>query len=163
VAETGPDSRLIDNAERSDCYVEASRLAKVGLVPNRPIRRSWYALIVLGAFVPLVFASAASAQSTGDDPCLDNIPDQTPIEDLSLDPVLDGLGGTLPSVLDPEQAAGILAEVYARLPDTTGPDGVSDGFPDLPLDANGEPDFDEFDRLRGLSPEWSMYGHGLVL
>ena len=65
-------------------------------------------------FALVGLAPLAGAQS-GDDPCLDNIPEQIPIEDLSLDPELDGLGGTLPSVLDSDQVAGILAEVYAPI------------------------------------------------
>lgn len=95
-------------------------------------------LLALVGLVPM-----AGAQS-GDDPCLDNIPDQIPIEDLSADPTVEGMGGTLPSSLDPGEVAGILAEVYARLPDVDG-----DGFPDLPDDAEGNPDFDELDRLLG--------------
>jgi hypothetical protein len=107
-----------------------------------------------------VAETGPDSRLTGDDPCLDNIPDQTPIEDLGLDPVLDGLGGTLPSVLDPEQAAGILAEVYARLPDTTGPDGVSDGFPDLPLDANGNP-LDQSADWSFVSAPVDLFGDGV--
>ncbi|MCP3936801.1 MAG: hypothetical protein GY708_15680 [Actinomycetia bacterium] len=88
------------------------------------------------------FSPRVAAQT--DDPCLDNIPDEVPIEDLSLDPAKDGKGGTLPSVLGSGEVAGILAEVYARLPDADG-----DGFPDLPDDAEGNPDFDALDRLLG--------------
>ena len=100
-------------------------------------------LVIVTMLLALVgLAPASGAQS--DDPCLDNIPDQIPIEDLSDDPTVDGSGGTLPSVLDSGQVAEVLAEVYARLPDLDG-----DGFPDLPDDANGDPDFDELDRLLG--------------
>ncbi len=114
-------------------------------------RRRATAWLVVGAAVAggLAFGVAPAAAQDDDDPCLDNIPEQIPIEDLSLDPELDGLGGTLPSVLDDDQVVDILAEVFARLPDVTGPDGVPDGFPDLPDDADGNPDFDELDRLLG--------------
>ena len=98
-------------------------------------------LLLLGGMLGLIgLAPGAAAQS--DDPCLDNIPEQVPVEDLSDDPTVDGAGGTLPSVLSSAEVADILAEVYARLPDVNG-----DGFPDLPDDADGNPDFDELDRL----------------
>jgi hypothetical protein len=101
------------------------------------LRRKFAARAMLVTVSP-----AAGAQS--DDPCLDQIPDQVPVEDLSLDPELDGLGGSLPSTLGADQVSGILAEVYARVPDVDG-----DGFPDLPADPDGDPDFDELDRLLG--------------
>jgi len=109
--------------------------------------RLFVAFVLMTVLAGLALSPSAAAQS--DDPCLDNIPDQIPLEDLSLDPEVDGFGGTLPSVLDEGQVASVLAEVFARLPDVTGPDGVPDGFPDLPDDAAGEPDFDELDRLLG--------------
>ena len=98
--------------------------------------------IVVMTFALVGFTPSAGAQS--DDPCVENIPDQIPIQDLSDDPTVDGAGGTLPSVLDSDQVAQILAQVYARLPDTDG-----NGFPNVPDDANGDPDFDELDRLLG--------------
>lgn len=99
-------------------------------------------MLGFGLLPVALFGSAAGAQES--DPCLDNIPEQIPVEDLSLDPEVDGLGGSLPSTLSADQVAGILAEVYARVPDIDG-----DGFPDLPDDANGDPDFDVLDRLLG--------------
>lgn len=117
---------------------------------SRGRRRAAIALLASAVVVgPWLITTSAGAQTDPDDPCFDNVPDQVPVEDLTLDPELDGLGGTLPSVLDPDQVGGILAEVYARIPDTTGPDGVPDGFPDLPVGADGEPDFDALDRLIG--------------
>lgn len=100
-------------------------------------------LVLLLASLMLVFVPGAGAQSD-DDPCLDNIPDQIPIEELSLDPETEGKGGSLPSVLDSDEVAGILADVYARIPDTDG-----DGFPDLPVDSEGNTDFTALDRLLG--------------
>ena len=98
-------------------------------------------LLALAATGLAVAAGPAGAQT--DDECLDNIPDAIPVEDLSLDPTADGLGGTLPSVLSTDEVAGILAEVYARVPDEDG-----DGFPDLPV-VDGEVDADVLDRLLG--------------
>jgi len=102
------------------------------------------AATLAGVMLLGVISLAPSAGAQSDDPCLDKIPEVVPVEDLSADPTVQGSGGALPSVLDADQVSGILAEVYARLPDVDG-----DGFPDLPDDANGDPDFDELDRLLG--------------
>lgn len=101
-------------------------------------------LLVIATLMIALIGLAPSANAQADDPCLDNIPDQIPIDDLSDDPTVDGSGGTLPSVLSSDEVAEVLAEVFARLPDLDG-----DGFPNLPDDANGDPDFDELDRLLG--------------
>ncbi len=60
-----------------------------------------------------------------------------------------GEGGTLPESLTLTQINVILADVYASIPDATGPDGGPDTYPDIPKLADGSPDWDVLDLLLG--------------
>jgi hypothetical protein len=70
------------------------------------------------------------------------------------DEPIDGEGGTLPDELSLQQITVILRDVYMAIPDTTGPDGQPDTFPDIPrrTDASGQdagPDWGVLDQLLG--------------
>ncbi len=61
----------------------------------------------------------------------------------------EGEGGALPESLSLQTITGVLDPLYLFIPDLTGPDGVPDGFPDIPrlIDpATGD----------DLGPDWSV-------
>ncbi len=61
----------------------------------------------------------------------------------------EGKGGTLPTQLSFQEIALVLDYVLVRLPDVTDPDEDPDGFPNIPKNPDGTPDWEALDAFLG--------------